>query len=118
MAKVPISIDTSFCVSANTKYPEACLSFMEYMSTVEAAQAYCDGEGSPNVIKGVVYGVKEFEKISAAMNEGRVFVSLNAVWPSGFRNALRDSAQALIMDKDAEPFVEAALEVISEYYAK
>ena len=116
--KVPISIDTSFCISANTKYPEACLTFMEYMSTIEAAQVYCDGEGSPNVIKGVVYGVKEFEKITAAMNEGRVFVSLNAVWPSGFRNALRDYAQALIMDKDAEPFVEAALEVIGEYYAK
>ncbi len=115
-SNVIVSIDTSFCISANTKYPEACLKFMEYLSKTDVAQVYTDIEGSPNVIKGVVYSVKELEKINAAMAAGHTALSLNAIWPSGMRKALGDAATNLILDKDIETFYADAQMTIEDYY--
>lgn len=114
--KVPMSIDTSFCISASTKHPEECLKFLTFLAEAENAQIYCDGEGSPNVIEGVTYGVSEFERIIDSMSKGKLFVSLNAIWPSGMRNDLRDDAGNLIMDKDPQAFLDAAAEKIPSYY--
>jgi len=116
--KVPISIDTSFCISNSTKHKEACLKFLEFLSRTENAQIYTDFEGSPNVIKGVDYNVAEFAAITEKMNNGEIFVSLNAVWPSGLRNEMRDFAQALIMDGDEAAFIEAAGSIIIDTYNK
>ena len=116
--KVPISIDTSFCISTSTEHPEECLKFLQFLSEAENAQIYCDKEGSPNVISGVKYGVKDFEAIVNKMNKGELFVSLNAIWPSGLRNEMRDYAGSLIIDKDADAFVEAAADLLPSYYTK
>ncbi|MDD6790286.1 MAG: extracellular solute-binding protein [Lachnospira sp.] len=114
--KVPISIDTSFCISAETKHPAECLKFLEFLSKTENAQIYCDGEGSPNVVNGVTYNKGEFKPIMEAVNSGKMFVSLNAIWPSGLRNEMRDAASNLIIDKDAKEFVETAGSIIPDYY--
>ncbi|MBQ9263845.1 MAG: extracellular solute-binding protein [Clostridia bacterium] len=115
-SNVIVSIDTSFCISANTKHPEECLKFMEFLSKTETAQTYTDTEGSPNVIKGVVYNVKELEKINDAMAAGHTALSLNAVWPSGLRKALGDAATNLILDGDLEAFYADAQLTIEDYY--
>lgn len=116
--KVPISIDTSFCIAESTANKEACLRFLEFLSRSENAQIYTDHEGSPNVVKGVNYGVEEFKAITEKMDNGEIFISLNAVWPSGLRNDMRDYAQSLIMDGDESVFIEAAAEVINDVYNK
>jgi ABC-type sugar transport system, periplasmic component len=115
-AKVPVSIDTSFCISSSTKYPEACLRFLDFLSKTETAQVYTDIECSPNVILGVEYNVPEFASIVEKLNAGDIFISLNAIWPSGFRNDLRDPAQMLIIDKNIDAFINEAGRVIDEYY--
>ena len=116
--KVPMSIDTSFCISANTEHPEECLKFLEFLSKAENAQIYCDTESSPNVITGVEYGIPEFSAIIDKMNAGETFVSLNAIWPSGLRNEMRDYASSLILDKDKDAFVEAAADLLTSYYTE
>lgn len=114
--KVIVSIDTGFAVSANTEHPDECLKFLDYLSQTDVAQAYTDLEGSPNVINGVSYNVKELEKINEAMTNGQIAVSLNAIWPAGMRKELGDVATNLILDRDLDTFYEDAADVISEYY--
>ncbi len=116
--KVPISIDTSFAVSNTTKYPEECMLFLKFLSQAENAQIYCDNEGSPNVINGVKSNVAELSAVTEKMANGDIFVSLNAIWPSGLRNTMRDYAQKLIMDKDTNAFVESASEILPEFYTE
>lgn len=115
-SRVPVSIDTSFCISTSTKHPEEALKFLEFLSRTEIAQMYTDIEGSPNVINGVEYNVPELEKVTAKMNAGEIFVSLNSIWPSGFRKALGDAATNLVIDKDLEAFLKDAEYIIDEYY--
>lgn len=115
-SKVPVSIDTSFCIAAGTKHKEEALKFLEFLSRAENAQIYTDHEASPNVIKGVNYKVDEFAAVTEKMDKGEIFVSLNAVWPSGLRNEMRDPAQALIMDLNGDAFIEAAAELIKNSY--
>lgn len=115
-SKVVVSIDTSFCISANTKHPQECLKFLEFLSRTETAQTYTDLEGSPNVIRGVKYSVKQLEKINDAMSAGKTALSLNAVWPSGLRKALGDVATNLILDHDLETFYSDAQMTIEDYY--
>lgn len=116
--KIPISVDTSFCIAEGTKHKDEALLFLEFLSKTESAQTYTDYEKSPNVIKGVNYEVEEFAAITEKMNNGKIFVSLNALWPSGLRNELRDPAQLLIMDGNEEAFIESAGDIIKDIYSQ
>lgn len=115
-SKVVVSIDTNFCISSSTKHPEECLKFFEYLAQPEVAQVYADKEGSPSVINGVTVSTPELSVISEAMAEGKICLSQNAIWPSGFRKALGNVATELEIDQDVDAFYEGAAEVIDEYY--
>ena len=115
-SKVVVSIDTNFCISSSTKHPEECLKFFEYLAQPEVAQVYADKEGSPCVINGVTVSTPELSVISEAMAEGKICLSQNAIWPSGFRKALGTVATELEIDQDVDAFYEGAAEVIDEYY--
>lgn len=115
-SKVVVSIDTNFCISSSTKHPEECLKFFEYLAQPEVAQVYADKEGSPCVINGVTVSTPELSVISEAMAEGKICLSQNAIWPSGFRKALGNVATELEIDQDVDAFYEGAVEVIDEYY--
>lgn len=115
-SKVVVSIDTNFCISSSTKHPEECLKFFEYLAQPEVAQVYADKEGSPCVINGVTMSTPELSVISEAMAEGKICLSQNAIWPSGFRKALGNVATELEIDQDVDAFYEGAAEVIDEYY--
>lgn len=115
-SKVVVSIDTNFCISSSTKHPEECLKFFEYLAQPEVAQVYADKEGSPSVINGVTVSTPELSVISEAMADGKICLSQNAIWPSGFRKALGNVATELEIDQDVDAFYEGAAEVIDEYY--
>lgn len=115
-SKVVVSIDTNFCISSSTKHPEECLKFFEYLAQPEVAQVYANREGSPCVINGVTVSTPELSVISEAMAEGKICLSQNAIWPSGFRKALGNVATELEIDQDVDAFYEGAAEVIDEYY--
>ncbi len=115
-SKVVVSIDTNFCISSSTKHPEECLKFFEYLAQPEVAQVYADKEGSPCVINGVTVSTPELSVISEAMAQGKICLSQNAIWPSGFRKALGSVATELEIDQDVDAFYEGAAEVIDEYY--
>ncbi len=115
-SNVIVSIDTSFVISSKTKYPEECLKFLAFLAQTDVAQAYTDVEGSPNVVKGVVYNVKELEKINDAMAAGHTMLSLNAIWPSGLRKALGLAATDLIVEKNLDAFYDQAQLDIEDYY--
>lgn len=115
-SKVVVSIDTNFCISSSTKHPEECLKFFEYLTQPEVAQVYADKEGSPCVINGVTVSTPELSVISEAMAEGKICLSQNSIWPSGFRKALGNVATELEIDQDVDAFYEGAAEVIDEYY--
>ena len=115
-SKVVVSIDTNFCISSSTKHPEECLQFFEYLAQPEVAQVYANKEGSPCVINGVTVSTPELSVISEAMAEGKICLSQNAIWPSGFRKALGNVATELEIDQDVDAFYEGAAEVIDEYY--
>lgn len=114
--KVVISIDTSFCISSSTEHPEECLKFLDFLSQTQTAQMYTDLECSPNVINGVVLNVPEMAVINEALTSGNTCLSLNAIWPSGFRKELGDVATNLEIDKDLDAFYTDAEATISDFY--
>ena len=54
--------------------------------------------------------------INEAMAEGKVCISQNAIWPSGFRKELGNVATELEIEQDMDAFFDGATEVIEEYY--
>ena len=50
------------------------------------------------------------------MAEGKVCISQNAIWPSGFRKELGNVAAELEIEQDMDAFFDGATEVIEEYY--
>lgn len=115
---VPINIDTSFSISSTCKDPEAALKFLEFLARPEIAQIYCDGEGTPNMIKGVDYKVEQHQYITTFMESGDMYLTAVNFWPSGLREDLRNPAQQLIMDGDKAAFVSACGPIIDQYYNK
>lgn len=115
---VPINVDTSYSVSASTKYPDAAMKFLEFLARTDNAQIYADEEKSPNIIKGVQYNVTPHAKMLEYLNRGDIFVTAINFWPTGLREEIRTPVQQLLMDHNIDAFLTSVGKAINKYYNK
>lgn len=113
---VPINVDTSFSVSASTKYQEEAMKFVKFMSETENAQIYADLEKSPNIIKGVQYNEAPHAKMLEYLNRGDIYVTAINFWPTGLREEIRTPVQQLLMDGKIDAFLNSMAKAIDKYY--
>lgn len=115
--KVAVNIDSSFGASASTKYPQACLAFIEYMSRPEVASKYYAVDGNINMVKGVAYDKEQLMSVYDQVMAGNIFLTQINRWPSSsIRSDIGAATQGLFMDGDKEAFLDAALTSIETYY--
>lgn len=115
--KVPVNIDTSYSLSADTKYQEEGLKFIEYMSQTATAQKYYEVDGNVNMIKGVVYDKDQHMTMKDLMDKGDMFLTQVNFWPTGLREEVRPASQQLFVDSDVNAFVTAFGEAIDKLYS-
>ncbi len=106
--------DTGYVVPAGTGNEEAALLFIDFLTSEEIAQEFCDGDMNPNVIKSVNYNVEVLKEI----NDAPFTLSGSVVWSSAFRSDQAVLFQQLFMDKDVDAFLESYDQLIRNYYSE
>lgn len=112
---VPVNIDTSFSVSASTKYPEECLAFMEFLTRPEIATMYYEVDGNINMIKGVTYDKTQLMDVYNTVMSGDMSITQINRWGtngSSLRSDLGAALQNLYMEEDVKAFQEECKEAI------
>lgn len=115
-ASVPVNIDTSFSVSADSKYQAEGLKFLEFLSQTENAQTYYNVDGNVNMIKGVVFDKTQHQMMKDLMDKGDMFLTQVNFWPTGLREAVRPASQQIFVDNDVDAYVQAFGAAINELY--
>lgn len=106
--------DTGYVVPEGTGNEAAALKFIDFLTSDEIAQEFCDGDMNPNVLKSVNYGVEVLKEINAAP----FTLSGSTAWSSAFRSDQAVLFQQLFMDKDVDAFLEAYNDLVINYYSE
>jgi len=104
--KVIFGIDAAISMSAETKYPEESLKFIEFLAQPENAQLFADMDKSPSTIKGVELGIEEFAALTALLDAGKSFQWHHFLWAPGMEGQFNDIAQELVVKKDVDAYLE------------
>lgn len=115
--KVPVNVDTAYAIGADTKYPEACKAFVDFLSQTNIATEYYQVDGNINMIKGVAYDKEQLMDCYDVVMSGNGFVTVGNTWPTwDLRTDLAAAAQGYVGDEDLDAFLEACEEAIDLYY--
>ena len=115
---IPVNIDTGFAISATTKYPDACMKWIEYLSRTEVAQKYYSVDGNINMIKGVTYDREPYMDVYNTVMAGDMSLTQINLWTQGVnvRSGIAAAMQNFYMDEDYEAFYQTCYDVIIENY--
>ena len=113
---LPINVDIALGYSANTKYPEICEDFLEFMLRPEIYQLMADNEGTPTCIEGVNYQIDGLMDISEQIKGDNTFLTLVNFWPSGWRNEWTIYVQNLLSDGDVDALITETDRICEQYY--
>ena len=115
---IPVNIDTGFSISATTKYPDACMKWIEYLSRTEVAQKYYTVDGNINMIKGVTYDREPYMDVYNTVMAGDMSLTQINLWQQGvnIRSGIAAEIQNFYMDEDYEAFYQTCYDTIIENY--
>lgn len=115
---IPVNIDTGFSISATTKYPDACMKWIEYLSRTEVAQKYYTVDGNINMIKGVTYDREPYMDVYNTVMAGDMSLTQINLWQQGVnvRSGICAAIQNFYMDEDYEAFYQTCYDTIIENY--
>ena len=115
---IPVNIDTGFSISATTKYPDACMKWIEYLSRTDVAQKYYTVDGNINMIKGVTYDREPYMDVYNTVMAGDMSLTQINLWQQGvnIRSGIAAAIQNFYMDEDYEAFYQTCYDVIIENY--
>ena len=114
---VPVNVDTTVGMSATTKYPEACLKFLEYLTRTEVAEKYYQVDGNINMAKGVVYDKAQLMDVYNTVMSGSMSITQINQWGVNgvlVRQDLGAAIQGLFADQDIDAYYEACAAVIAD----
>ena len=117
--KVPVNIDTGFSIATDTKYPEASLMFLDFLTRPEIAQMYYEVDGNINMIKGVGYDKAEMMDLYNIVMDGNMSLTQINLWgdqPTNVRRDLSSAFQTLMMDGNVDEFYELCEAAIMDNY--
>lgn len=115
--RVGVNIDTAFSISASTRYPEEARLFVEFCTSRENAQSFCDYDGSPSAMEGVVYSTDVFQRMyeDYILAGKTVGIPANS-WPGAFGAEYGNIGQELIATGDVDTWLEELDELIHRTY--
>ena len=115
---IPVNIDTGFSISATTKYPDACMKWIEYLSRTDVAQKYYTVDGNINMIKGVTYDREPYMDVYNTVMAGDMSLTQINLWQQGvnIRSGIAAAIQNFYMDEDYEAFYQTCYDTIIENY--
>ena len=103
------SADTGFCVNAkiadDEEKMEAIDKFLSFALSPEGAQIYTDNDKSPSCVTGVTVDVPQFQPFFDYV-EANGFEADGAYPPTGFEDTKRGKIQNVLIDKDADAFLQ------------
>lgn len=101
-------IDAALCVSASATpdQKKVALAFLEFLSRPENAQIFCDIDGAPSAISGVVYSDARIAPVTTKMQAGPVRDWFATFFPGNIQNSIYDELQQMLMDKNAVAFLD------------
>ncbi len=114
---VPVNVDTTVGISASTKYPEACLKFLDYLTQTEVAAKYYAVDGNINMVKGVEYDKVELMDVYNTVMSGAMSVTQINQWGANgvlVRQDLGSAIQGLFADQDLAAYYEACAACIAD----
>jgi raffinose/stachyose/melibiose transport system substrate-binding protein len=107
-------IDAALCVSASAgpQEREAALAFLEFLSRPENAQTFCDHDGAPSTINGVVYQDEGLLPITEKMRSGPLWDWMGSFIPTTIVNEMYSVTQQYLLDKNVNAYLSQLEEVI------
>jgi raffinose/stachyose/melibiose transport system substrate-binding protein len=101
-------IDAALCVSASATpdQKKVALAFLEFLSRPANAQIFCDTDGAPSAMSGVVYSDPRIAPVTTKMQTGPVRDWFATFFPGNIQNSIYDEVQQLLMDKNAAAFLD------------
>ncbi|MFC3771545.1 ABC transporter substrate-binding protein [Paenibacillus sp. GCM10012303] len=105
-AKTQVSVDTAIGLPANGKHKEEARKFVEFMVSKESVQRYVDFGGYPAAIKGVNNGVKELTTLNSLIEAGKVYPTIERLWPAGVNADVGKATQELFATGDIDAYLQ------------
>ena len=112
---VTSGIDVGLSIGANTKYPDACKAFVNFLSCPAVASAFVNYDGAIPAIRGVTVNDIRVKTMADAIAAGKTFN-----WPSHFLpsegtdSAFGEAAADLYRNRDKKAFMDA-IDAIMEH---
>lgn len=115
--RIGVNADTAFAMSATTKHPEEVKLFIDFCTNPEQAQKFCDYDGSPSAIKGVVYNNEAFQNMYNEYVQGGKTVNIPSnSWPGAFGGEYGNICQELIDTGDVDAWLDNLTQLILDTY--
>lgn len=105
-AKIQVSVDTAIGFPANGKNKEEARKFVEFMASKEAVQKYVDVGGYPAAIQGVTNNVKEIAKLGELIQAGKVYPTIERLWPPGVNADVGKATQEMFATGDIDGYLQ------------
>lgn len=104
---VTSGIDVGLSIGANTKYPEACKAFVNFLSCSTIAGIYCNHDGAIPAIKGVELSDQRVTRMADAIAKGKSFNWPGHFFPTGGAESAFDEAlSTLFVNRDKAAFMQ------------
>lgn len=111
---VTSGIDVGLSIGSNTKYPEACKAFVNFLSCSTVAGIYCNHDGAIPAIKGVELNDQRVALMAQTIAEGKSFNWPGHFFPTGGADSAFGAAlTTLYMNRDKEAFMKTVDEIMS-----
>jgi raffinose/stachyose/melibiose transport system substrate-binding protein len=105
--KVQVSVDTAIGIPVKGKNQPEAKKFVEYMSSKEIVQKYVDLSGYPAAINGVTNNNKEITSLSSLITAGKVYPTIERVWPPGVNGDVGKATQEMFATGDIDGYLKA-----------
>ncbi|MEF2248348.1 MULTISPECIES: ABC transporter substrate-binding protein [unclassified Paenibacillus] len=105
--KTQVSVDTAIGLPTGGKNEAEARKFVEFMSSKEAVEAYLEKGGYPSGINGVDTGSAEMASLSQLIKDGKVYPTIERVWPPGLNAEVGKATQEMFVTKDIEQYLKA-----------
>jgi raffinose/stachyose/melibiose transport system substrate-binding protein len=110
------NIDTALAISSKTPRVKESIRFLEFFARADVAQAYCEADLNPNIVKAVKYSVVPLQPINDLITKGNYIPSPSNIWDASLRSEMQIALQAFLLDKDVDAFLAKLDAMIKENY--
>lgn len=105
--KTQVSVDTAIGLPAGGKNEAEARKFVEFMSSKASVESYLERAGYPSGINGVDTGSAEMASLSQLIKDGKVYPTIERVWPPGLNAEVGKATQEMFVTKDVEQYLKA-----------